>query len=76
LADLLRTAAMAELRVGERVTFHGRAYEISGFTPMSVKPRHAFLKDLESGDLVVANMDELAAEQVQRPPEQSSNETS
>jgi hypothetical protein len=76
LADLLRTAAMAELRVGERVTFHGRAYEISGFTPMSVKPRHAFLKDLESGDLVVANMDELAAEQLQRPPEQSSNETS
>jgi hypothetical protein len=61
---------MAELRLGERVTFNGRAYEITGFTPMSVKPRHAFLKDLQSGEHIAVSIDELAAERLRRPPKQ------
>jgi hypothetical protein len=67
---------MAEMRPGARVTFNGRAYEITGFTSMSVKPRRVFLKDPQTGEQIVIDAHELAAGELQRPPEQSSHETS
>jgi hypothetical protein len=51
---------MTELRLGERVTLHGRVYEITGFTAMSVKPRLVFLKDVKTREHVTVNARDLS----------------
>jgi hypothetical protein len=53
---------MTYLRIGERITLHGRDYEIVGFTPMSVKPTRVFLCDRETGEQVEVDADELLLE--------------
>lgn len=50
---------MTELRIGERVTLIGRAFELVGLTAMSVRPKRVLLRDLETGEQVDVLADEL-----------------
>ena len=50
---------MSELRIGERVTVGGRAFEVMGYTPLSVEPCCAFLRDVETGEECVVEVDRL-----------------
>lgn len=36
------------MRIGDSVTYHGRTYVVVGFTPMSVTPAEAQLRDPET----------------------------
>ncbi len=35
--------------IGDSVTYHGRTYDVVGFTPMSVTPPEVQLRDPETG---------------------------
>ena len=52
---------MRLLKIGERVTLNGRAYELVGVTSMSVRPKRVFLKDLSTGQLIAVPDDALSA---------------
>jgi hypothetical protein len=50
---------MDELRVGDVVTHDGRVLRVRGISPMSASPRRALLEDVETGEHVEAQLDEL-----------------
>jgi hypothetical protein len=52
-----------DLRIGDRVFYHGRACVVRGFTPMSVQPPGILLDGLgEPGSLVTAAPEEVQQE--------------
>ncbi|MGH2933413.1 MAG: hypothetical protein ACRDL2_02725 [Gaiellaceae bacterium] len=54
------TAAVSELRIGDRVVVHGEIVAVAGFSPMSVVPRLVYLDDPETGErLDVALLEEI-----------------
>ena len=53
---------MAELHIGERVTFRDRAYIVRGISPMGVTPCRVHLEDAETGEEVEADADDLEDE--------------
>ena len=53
---------MAELHIGERVTFRDRAYIVRGISPMGVTPCRVHLEDPETGEEVEADADDLEDE--------------
>ncbi|HEX3055643.1 MAG TPA: hypothetical protein VHP82_05825 [Gaiellaceae bacterium] len=50
---------MADLRIGERVTFRGRVCIVAGVSPMSIPARRVFLVDAETGERVEASVGRL-----------------
>jgi hypothetical protein len=47
------------MRIGELVTYQGRAYLLCGLEPMSVPERRAELEDPESGERVFVLFEEV-----------------
>jgi hypothetical protein len=41
---------MRLLKVGERITLKGRAFEVAGLTAMSARQKRVFLRELETGE--------------------------
>jgi hypothetical protein len=56
---------LAELHIGERVTFRDRAYIVCGISPMSAKPCRVHLEDAETGEEIEADADDLEDERPQ-----------
>ncbi|MBV8064327.1 MAG: hypothetical protein JOY73_02240 [Actinobacteria bacterium] len=50
---------MADLHVGDSVTFQGRAFRVRGISPMSASPRRVLLEDPDTGDKVEALADDV-----------------
>jgi hypothetical protein len=44
---------MAEIHIGVRVSFRGRAVSVIGFTPSGVEPRRVLVEDDETGERFV-----------------------
>jgi hypothetical protein len=44
---------MADIRIGVRVSFRGRALKVLGVSPLSEEPRRVFLEDEETGERFV-----------------------
>ena len=57
LAAFIPTAAM---KIGDLVTYQGRAYVLRGLEPMSVPNRRVELEDPESGEVVVVPLAEVS----------------
>jgi hypothetical protein len=57
LAAFIATAAM---KIGDLVTYQGRAYVLRGLEPMSMPNRRAELEDPESGELIVVPLAEVS----------------
>jgi hypothetical protein len=53
----VRTAAM---KIGDLVTYQGRAYVLRGLEPMSVPNRRVELEDPESGEVIVVPLTEVS----------------
>jgi hypothetical protein len=49
------------MKIGELVTYEGRSYVLRGLEPMSVPDRRAELEDPETGELIVAPLDEVSS---------------
>ncbi|HLX21202.1 MAG TPA: hypothetical protein VKR23_13720 [Gaiellaceae bacterium] len=45
---------MADLHVGDFVTFQGRAFRVRGISPMSARPRRVLLEDPDTGERIEA----------------------
>jgi hypothetical protein len=56
---------MAELHIGERVTFRDRAYIVRGVSPMSAIPCRVHLEDAETGEEIEADTADLEDERPQ-----------
>jgi hypothetical protein len=50
----------ATMKIGDLVTYQGRAYVLRGLEPMSVPNRRAELEDPETGELVVVPLAEVS----------------
>ncbi len=50
---------MADLHVGDSVTFQGRAFRVRGISPMSASPRRVLLEDPDTGDQIEALADDV-----------------
>jgi hypothetical protein len=59
------TAAVAELHIGECVTFRDRAYIVRGVSPMSAIPCRVYLEDGETGEEIEADAADLEGERSQ-----------
>ncbi len=57
LAAFIPTAAM---KIGDLVTYQGRAYVLRGLEPMSMPNRRAELEDPESGEVIVVPLVEVS----------------
>jgi hypothetical protein len=57
LAAFITTAAM---KIGDLVTYKGRAYVLRGLEPMSMPNRRAELEDPDSGEVIVAPLAEVS----------------
>ena len=57
LAAFVLAAAM---KIGELVTYQGRAYVLLGLEPISVPNRRAELEDAESGEVIVVPLAEVS----------------
>ena len=57
LAAFIPTAAM---KIGDLVTYQGRAYVLRGLEPMSMPNRRAELEDPESGEVIVVPLAEVS----------------
>jgi hypothetical protein len=53
---------MDDLHVGERATFQDRVYIVRGISPLSAVPCRVHLEDVETGEEVQADADQLQAE--------------
>ena len=53
---------MADLHIGDRVMLRDRAYIVRGFSPMSVMPGRVRLEDVETGEEVEVDADDLQDE--------------
>jgi hypothetical protein len=58
---------MAELHVGDRVLFDGRTCVVRGVSPMSAIPRRVQLEDVETGEWVEVDADDLRAREGSNP---------
>jgi hypothetical protein len=50
---------MTDIRVGDFVTYEGRALRVRGISPMSASPRRVLLQDPESGEQIEARVDDV-----------------
>jgi hypothetical protein len=50
---------MANLHIGDSVTFCDRAYFVRGMSPMGAEPRRVQLEDVETGDHIEARVEEV-----------------
>jgi len=50
---------MIELHVGDLVTYEGRVLRVRGISPMSASPRRVLLEDVDTGEDIVAPLDDL-----------------
>ncbi|MDX6407749.1 MAG: hypothetical protein QOE13_820 [Gaiellaceae bacterium] len=57
VAALVLAAAM---KIGDLVTYQGRAYVLRGLEPMSVPNRRVELEDAETGEVVVVPLAEVS----------------
>jgi len=57
LAAFVLTAAM---KIGDLVTYQGRAYVLRGLEPMSVPNRRVELEDPETGEVIVVPLAEVS----------------
>ncbi len=48
------------MKIGDLVTYQGRAYVLRGLEPMSVPNRRVELEDPESGEVIVAPLAEVS----------------
>jgi hypothetical protein len=48
------------MKIGELVTYQGRAYVLRGLEPMSVPDRRAELEDPQTGELLSAPLSEVS----------------
>ena len=48
------------MKIGDLITYQGRAYVLRGLEPMSVPNRRAELKDPDSGEVIVVPLDEVS----------------
>ena len=48
------------MKIGDLVTYQGRAYVLRGLEPMSVPNRRAELEDPDSGEVIAAPLDEVS----------------
>jgi hypothetical protein len=48
------------MKIGDLVTYHGRAYVLRGLEPMSVPERRVELEDPDSGDVVCVPLTEVS----------------
>lgn len=51
--------SMDETRVGDVVTYDGRVLRVRGISPMSASPRRVLLEDVETGEQVEAQFDDI-----------------
>lgn len=51
--------SMDEARVGDVVTYDGRVLRVRGISPMSASPRRVLLEDVETGEQVEAQFDDV-----------------
>lgn len=51
--------SMDETRVGDVVTYDGRVLRVRGISPMSASPRRVLLEDVETGEHVEAQFDDI-----------------
>jgi len=59
-------ARVVDLRIGDRVTLHGRMYVVRGVSPMSAVPRRVWLEDVDSHEHIETTVDRI--EPVSRSP--------
>lgn len=59
---------MHELRVGDRVVFHGETVVVAGFSPMSVVPAVVYLNDPDTGQ----QLDTVLLEEIEKAKRDSS----
>jgi hypothetical protein len=57
---LTASVLTAAMKIGDLVTYQGRAYVLRGLEPMSVPNRRAELEDPESGEVVVVPLAEVS----------------
>jgi hypothetical protein len=57
--QLVALRLMSDIRVGDDVIFRGRVFRVRGVSPMSATPRRVLLEDLESGENVEAQRDQV-----------------
>jgi hypothetical protein len=50
----------AAMKIGDLVTYQGRAYVLRGLEPMSVPDRRVELEDPETGEVVVVPLAEVS----------------
>jgi len=48
------------MKIGDLVTYEGRSYVLRGLEPMSVPGRRAELEDADTGEPIVAPLDEVS----------------
>ena len=48
------------MKIGDLVTYKGRAYVLRGLEPMSMPNRRAELEDPDSGEVIAAPLDEVS----------------
>jgi hypothetical protein len=58
---------MAEIHIGVRVSFRGRALRVIGFTPSGVEPRRIFVEDEDSGERFVITTRVLGVDAAEPP---------
>ncbi len=54
-------APLADMRIGDPLTYQGRRYVLRGLDPMGVPDRRADLEDTETGELIRVPLAELGA---------------
>jgi hypothetical protein len=50
---------MAEIHVGDLVTYEGRLLRVRGISPMSASPRRVLLEDIDTGEEIEARFDDV-----------------
>jgi hypothetical protein len=56
---MLSSGVLRQMRIGDLVTWQGRAYYLRGLEPMSVPDRRVQLEDAETGEAVTAPFREV-----------------
>lgn len=57
-----RLQLMADIRVGDDVTYHGRVLRVRGISPMSASPRRVLLEDSDTGEVFEVELSDLEDE--------------
>ena len=57
---LTASVLTAAMKIGDLVTYQGRAYVLRGLEPMSVPNRRVELEDPESGEVIVVPLTEVS----------------